>query len=473
MSPLLRRFASPALIALLGLLLLGPGLRTPGHDAPAPGREAPASATLVNGPRTPPADPLAAAAAPAPVPVPPAPPARTGPPDVIVEGSGWGHSVGLSQYGARAQAAAGWNHRQIISHYYPGVRMGRLRNSPPPIRVGLFTERAVDATRVLLQAASRDGRAPSRAVTVDLGRGGVPIPHGQTWELRAEGPGMVLRDAAGVARGQGPGPAIVQFSFLRGRPTLLRLPQVGQAYQWGALEVHRIGATLQPVLVVPLELYLRGIAEVPSDWHHEALRAQAVTARTYALRTLQRGVQPGCWCHLGTTPLHQAYAGWAKEAGAHGHRWVAAVDATANEVVTYQGKLAWTYFSSSHGGRTEHSEHSWAYPNAIPYLRSVDDRWSLRPEAGNPNARWRRAIPNAAFARALGLGLREVRAVRILSRTPGGTPLELEVTGVNGRGELQVHRWRGARRGIAGADLKLAFRAELPSQQISQITLAP
>lgn len=469
MSALLRRIATPALIALLGLLLLGPGLPAPGQMASDEAALDPAP--LEGEPRALAADPVAPSAPPAPITPPPRD--RITAPDILIQGSGWGHSVGLSQYGARAQAMAGWNHKQILSHWFTGIRIGRLRNQPPPIRVGLFSDRPVDGTRVQLQTTSRDGGAPTRPVLVDLGAGPLAIPHGQTWELRAEGAGLTLYDGAGRARVQGPGPAVVQFSWMKGKPTLLRLPQLGQSYQWGALEVHRVGGGLQPVLTLPLELYLRGIAEMPSDWHHEALRAQAVTARTYALRQLARGVQPGCQCHLGATPLHQVYAGWTKETGAHGPHWVAAVDATAGQVVTYQGKLAWTYFSSSHGGRSENSEESWAYPNAIPYLRGVDDSWSLRPEAGNPQALWRRSIPNGRFAAALGLGLREVRAVRVLSRTGGGTPRELEITGADGRGNLVTHRWRGARKGIAGADLKLLFRAELPSQQILSIGLAP
>ena len=475
----LRRLAPPALIALLGLLLLGPGLPRAERMPADAGRGTPArpvadtarggaDRTLGGLERMP-----AEAPTPAPLPVTPPPRGKILAPDILIQGSGWGHSVGLSQYGARAQAMAGRSHKQILSHYFPGVRIGTLRNAPPPIRVGLFSDRAVDATRVQLQTTSRDGRAPTRNATVDLGSGPIPMPHGQTWELRAESAGLVLYDGAGKARGEGPGPAVVAFSFLKGHPTLLRLPQVGQSYQWGAVEVHRVGGTLQPVLVAPLELYLRGIAEVPSDWHHEALRAQAVTARTYALRQLQRGAQPGCLCHLGSTPLHQAYAGWAKEAGAHGSRWVGAVDATANQVVTWQGKLAWTYFSSSHGGRSENVEESWAFPNAIPYLRGVDDSWSNRPEAGNPNALWRRVIPNARFAAALGAGLREVRGIRVLSRTGGGTPRELEITGLDAKGAPKTVRWKGAKKGIAGADLKLLFRAELPSQQILSLGLAP
>src|SRR5688500_7892139 len=249
MSALLRRLATPALIAVLGLLLLGPGLPRAERMAAGPARQALLEAA--DGlPRAASEDPLAQAVPTVP-PRPVTPPSRgrITAPDILIQGSGWGHGVGLSQYGARAQAMAGWSHKQILSHYYPGVRIGKLRNAPPPVRVGLFSDRTVDTSRVQLQTVGRGGATPSRPAAVDLGGGPIPMPHGQTWELRAEGAGLVLYDGAGQARVQGPGPALVHFSFLKGRPTLLRLPQVGQSYQWGALEVHRVGAGLQPVLV--------------------------------------------------------------------------------------------------------------------------------------------------------------------------------------------------------------------------------
>lgn len=462
----MRRFPPAALVPLLAVTLLGPGFG--GIDPPP----APVPRTM---------DPVPDAAVPTatlPAPLPPvgpsAPPAKPATPDILIEGSGWGHGVGLSQYGARAMALAGNSYAQILGHYFKGIRLGTLRRAPDAIRVNLFLDRTVDHSRVQLQSLGREGRAPTQPVSVRLGATrAVTIPFGQTWELRAEGPGFVLHDAAGAVRARGGQPARVEFQHLKGHPSILRLPQVGGSYQWGVLEVVHQNGPLQPVLVLGLEAYLRGIAEVPSAWPLEALKAQALSARTYAVRQVARGAQPGCACHLGATPLHQAYAGWAKEAGQDGHRWVTAVKSTAGQVVTYDGQLAWTYFSSSHGGHSENSEDSWAYPNAIPYLRAVPDPWSVAPAAENPRARWQVRIPNRVFARALGVGLTEVHAIRILSRTAGGTPRELEVTGIDRRGVEQVKLWRGAKRGIAGADLKLLFRAELPGQQIRAISLAP
>jgi SpoIID/LytB domain protein len=462
-----RRFPPAALVPLLAVTLLGPGFAgTDQQPAPAPHALDPVPDAAVPTDALPTPPPSAAPSA--------APTKKPSTPDIVIEGSGWGHGVGLSQYGARAMALAGNSYAQILGYYFTGIRLGTLRRAPDAVRVNLFLDRAVDASRVLLQSTGRDGRAPTQPISVRLGATrAVTVPFGQTWELRAEGPGFVLRDGAGAVRARGGQPARVEFQHLAGHPSLLRLPQVGGTYQWGVLEVTHQNGPLQPVLVLGLEPYLRGIAEVPSDWPIEALKAQALSARTYAVRQVARGAQPGCACHLGATPLHQAYAGWAKEAGKDGHRWVTAVRTTTGQVVTYNGQLAWTYYSSSHGGHSENSEESWAFPNPVPYLRAVADPWSTSPAAQNPRAAWQARISNRAFARALGLGLAEVHAVHIVSRTAGGTPRELEISGVDRNGAVRVMRWKGTKRGIAGADLKLLFRAELPSQQIRAITLTP
>ena len=84
-----------------------------------------------------------------------------------------------------------------------------------------------------------------------------------------------------------------------------------------------------------------------------------------------------------------------------GDRWRGAVAATRGQVLTYDGRLAATYYSSSHGGRSEASEDSWAYGTAVPYLRSVDDPWSL--SAANGLRRWEAQIDGGDVARLVGL----------------------------------------------------------------------
>jgi hypothetical protein len=240
------------------------------------------------------------------------------------------------------------------------------------------------------------------------------------------------------------------------------------------LSITGSGGALNPVLVQPMQNYLWGIAEVPGSWERGVLEAQAITARGYAGRI--GGV-------LSATPAHQAYAGYHKEL-VGGAAWREAVDATSGVAVTYQGELAQTYYSSSHGqGRSEASEDSWAYGSAIPYLRSVPDPFSGAAGNGNPFNSWTAAASNVAFASVVGLA--RVSNVRILSRTAGGSPLELAVTGWAADGAKLTRTWRGdypegSGRG-AGSRLRIALplveggagNGRIRSQQITAITLAP
>jgi SpoIID/LytB domain protein len=404
-----------------------------------------------------------------------------GAPPVVVRGSGWGHSVGMSQYGAQAQALAGRTYREILGHYYQGVEVTTAPpDTPQEIRVNLFLNQKVDASHVAVQTSSRDGSRPTEDVTVDLGGGPVAVPFPERWTITGDGADLVLVDREGNEQARGAGPARVAYDHADRNPTLLRLPQLvpqrrrtrlAGTYQWGALEVTQVGDRLRPVMVLPLELYLRGLAEMPSGWHPEALKAQAIAGRNYAVRQVLGGLDHRCGCHLGATAHHQVYAGWSKEGQSLGERWRGAVEATTGEVATHQGELAWTYYSSSHGGRSEAANHSWAYGRAIPYLQSVDDSWSQEPAIRNPYAAWERVFPNGEFAAAV--GLREVRSVEVLSRTEGGTPVELQIVGVSDSGQEVVRRYNGPGKGIAGSVLKLHFRSKLPSQQITEIEVLP
>ncbi|HVL98464.1 MAG TPA: SpoIID/LytB domain-containing protein [Egibacteraceae bacterium] len=418
-------------------------------------------------------------------------PGRT--PNVTMRGSGWGHSVGMSQYGARAQAQAGRSVGQILTHYYPGVTVGTGGSLDPSseTRVELFESR-VDgegARHVRLAARGRNGAAgPSTAATVRLGddRGvrALPPPE-QAWTLTHDGAAYVLHDAAGAPIERGPGPVQLAVAPPGGpNPGLLCLPQLGcssgsplGAYQWGYVAVTWDGAAqrMRPILHLPLELYLRGLAEMPSSWEMAALQAQAIAGRTYASRRVRRG---GAW-HLDATPRTQAYAGWAKEGGPDGSRWVQAVDSTARQVVTYGGSLAETSYSSSHGGRTENVQDSWAFnqsTSTFPYLRSVDDPWSLG--GGNPYAAWTATVSNSELVRVVRdeTGVEHIASVAVRDRTEGGTPRTLAVHGWTASGERVVRTFTGEKN--AGATLRMRWPSRdgqpfVRSQQIRSLSVSP
>lgn len=404
--------------------------------------------------------------------VPTARPPHDDGPVVVLSGRGWGHSVGMSQYGALAQARAGRTYRDILGFYYPRTEVAPHRLAGARLRVGLFRNRAVDDPGELELASAAPGTAPpERLVEVRIGGEAAVLPLGEVWTLRAAGgERLALVGPGGEVRIERAAPALVRFESDAGA-SLLRLPGLDLTLRWGVVTVEVVDGRLRPTLIVPVERYLRGLAEMPSSWEPEALAAQAVAGRSYALRMLLGGLDQDCRCNLGTTPHDQAFAGWAKEGGPQGERWRAAVAATAGEVVLHDGRVAWTYYSSSHGGRTEAAPDSWAYTtrDAAPYLVSLDDPWSLDPAAGNPRAAWEVELPAAAFARAVGLV--ELTDLTITERTDGGSPAAILVEGLDLAGNRVAYEYRGWRTGIAGSDLKLAFRSALPSQQVTSVEL--
>ncbi len=405
---------------------------------------------------------------------------RTRPnPAVVMRGSGWGHGVGMSQYGAYAQAQAGWGHARILKHYYRGIAVGPTA-MPPKIRVGLSSTltfsnvKAVSGSfpwKVCASGCTTVKRQPNGTTwTVDLLSTGA-------WRLR-QGSVVKWRGGAGKRLTAAFNPAASSTGSVveAYNPNGAR-----QLYKWGFLEYspRSVSAgTMYMVLAIPsMELYLRGLGEVPSSWGIKgpaALRAQAVAGRTYALQMHRRanGNHSTCRCSLLATPANQAYTGYRKEIESYGNLWVKAVNDTARQVATYNGGLISTFYSSSHGGRSENVQDSWAYTSAspTPYLRSVDDPWSLRASAGNPYRAWTASATNASFSRFVGRGMRRIRRVRIVGRTAGGSPKLLAVTGLDGTGRtITVNR--GGTNGIVAINLRNTYG--LRSQQVKRIGFGP
>ena len=125
---------------------------------------------------------------------------------------------------------------------------------------------------------------------------------------------------------------------------------------------------LSLINLVDTEDYLKGVLpeEMPTDWPAEALKAQAVAARTYALQHRKR--HEGDGFDLCTNTHCQQYLGKKSEKLAASK----ALEATAGEVLTYQGKLIDAFFHTDSGGMTENSEDVWGAK--MPYLRAVKEK---------------------------------------------------------------------------------------------------
>lgn len=169
----------------------------------------------------------------------------------------------------------------------------------------------------------------------------------------------------------------------------------------GTVEVGRASdGSLFVIGELPFEDYLKGIAEVPRRWHLEALRAQVVAARTYAMVRLRRPSDEAeaLRYDLCATTACQVYVGMGVEAGPWGERWVRAVEDTKSQVLLYQGQPAETLYFSTSNGRTYGNERVFG-GSPLPYLRGIRER----DDRESPLARWRVVMPLDDVARFLDL----------------------------------------------------------------------
>ena len=264
-----------------------------------------------------------------------------------ISGRGWGHGVGMSQYGALGFARRGWTYARILAHYYRGTTLGRAAQS---------------RVRVLLSEGTRSVRISSAAPFT------VRDAAGMTHELAPGNQVLGARLRVTLADGsRAPLSGPLLFT-----PGSAALSLAGKPYR-GSLEVAVVQGRLRAINVVGLDAYLLGVVprEVPSRWPAEALKAQAVVARSYALAVRKRGRPFDLYADVRS----QVYGGMAAEQQATS----AAVRATSGEIVLYGGRVATTYFFSTSGGRTADIADVWNSA-PVPYLVSVPDPYdSISP----------------------------------------------------------------------------------------------
>jgi stage II sporulation protein D len=383
----------------------------------------------------------------------PADPAAVATPSTFtIHGAGYGHGIGMSQYGAHGMALRGASAGRIISFYYGGAQP-RPATLPATIRVGLLQANRDPSTggrlrRVLVRGVEVPGRGGGGRFTVSgVTPGGRVVRRSLsghvTWSVRPERGGASVFDLSG-RRGFGPtraGTGVVVRYQTALPPARLLLPQTGQQLRWGRLDIHLVrddqGVTRpRAVAVLPFNRYLRGLAEMPGSFANEALRAQAIAARSYALVAVQTrgqraggGSWDGCDCALYATVRDQHYAGYAKEQGYYGSRWVAAVRGTDSLVVRYGRRVVQAFYSSSSGGFTSSNAQWGSAP--LPWFPSRSDDPYDRGGGAHPNRnfRWTKQVSAATLGARLGVGTAtSVRETRMPSW--GGRVSRVTVVGV-------------------------------------------
>ena len=406
---------------------------------------------------------------------------------VKVSGAGNGHGVGLSQWGSQGRAQAGENYGQILAAYYQGTTITQ-DSSNDPLWVNLEDE----LVKVQLKVAENvSGGSP-----VTVTRDDTAAPGGIVEQV-AVVPGDILvvtyLDRSGpvvapinnprrctfstFAAGTDPATAVPAFASVdgscvidlewdgwSGNPTTRVVIDKRWAFDTppaaGLDCVHTIGTALdcaysrgemhirpddwdeqEPddigfnvVQELSLEDYARGIGEMPYSWRSDALKAQAVAARSYA-RYMQKVVRANpvdrqwCWCSIYDTAIDQVYLGWGFDEvgvfGPYAANWVAAVNETAGQILTTGGNYISTNYSASNGGASENNEDIWG-GSARPYLRSTPDPLDLN--SGNWARSWTRSIPVDYFAAKVGLDT--VQSAQIVSTYVSGSPSDIAVSGV-------------------------------------------
>jgi stage II sporulation protein D len=322
----------------------------------------------------------------------------------VVRGAGFGHGIGMSQYGAYGFALQGRDYQQIMAHYYKGTRLSTAPSRP---------------VRVLLQPGD-----PYIRVRGATSIGGRSLRAGRIYVARESRGAVLITTSSGkrvtrVANGasfEGPGALRLLGPALNG---------VSSGLYRGAVELRTEGDGITAINVLDIDSYVRGVVagEMPSSWPLEALKAQAVAARTYALATRKT---TGLFDQYPDT-RSQVYRGVTGESV----RSDAAVVGTAGRILIYAGDPAVTYYFSTSGGHTENVEFSFVGALSKPWLVGVPDPYDTQ----SPYHRWTATFSAAALDRALDAP-GKFKQVKVLQR--GVSPRVVRARVVGSRGSTTL-----------------------------------
>jgi stage II sporulation protein D len=295
-----------------------------------------------------------------------------------VRGAGYGHGHGMSQYGAYGAAKKGLGWKKIVAFYYPGTKLSTLP-ARQTIHVWLTAD-TDDSLRVEpaagLRVADRDGHS----LTLPTGTGYT------SWRISRSGSGyrLAYRNRAGDWKTRATDLSTSTWTFsTEAKVVSVVLPHSTKAYR-GSVKLVKRGGGGRTVNTVSLDDYVRSVvpSEMPTSWLADAVRSQAVAARSYAVYL--RDVYSYTGYDICDTTACQVYGGLGSESTGGD----AAAKATAGVIATYNGTVALTQFAASDGGATAKSN--------LPYLTAHPDPY----DGVITSQAWKRTITAKAVARA-------------------------------------------------------------------------
>ncbi|KRB44296.1 MULTISPECIES: SpoIID/LytB domain-containing protein [unclassified Terrabacter] len=325
-----------------------------------------------------------------------------------LSGRGFGHGVGLSQWGAYGAATKALTWQQIVGFYYPGTT--RTAQGDPTLRVWLS---AVGTSGTQFSNVS--------GMVVSDGKRQSTLPSTYRWRIVPEGSAVTLQANSGagwfvVTTWRG---STLPLTVSRPSTSSVRvlLPSGTQREYAGSVRVVPVSGKAYAVNLVGSERYTRAVVpvEMSASWPAAALSAQAVAARTYAAHSrAAAGSRVYDICDVSC----QAYNGIADYSSAgtlvrryEDTRSTNATTATAGNVLTYGGKPAYTQYSASNGGRTVSGGTAYLPAKTDPYDGAV-------VSASNPSA-WTTSLTAASVEKAFPT-VGTLRTIAVGSRTGGG-----------------------------------------------------
>ncbi|MGC4378012.1 SpoIID/LytB domain-containing protein [Fictibacillus sp. Mic-4] len=331
----------------------------------------------------------------------------------LFTGKGWGHGVGMTQWGAKGMAEAGFNYHQILSHYYTGITFKTIDTSKKDVRIALSL-------------------GLSKADVQGLGNYTIQDMNGNVLFIPAKATATTITVQKGkftLTNGNNTKTIDRSFKVVSEKGQLLYYDR--HKYR-GTLEISMSSSGKMDVVNrLNVEDYIQGVVpwEISPKWPTESIKAQILAARNYAVANIK---SPASKFDMYNDERSQVYAGVNVEA-ANVNQFV---QATKGEVIYYGNTLITAYFSSSAGGHTLDSELVWS--SAVPYLRGVEDPYDKSDDTVKG---WTKEMSFADLAKKFPEVGNEVIDIKVI-QTSGGHAVKLRVTGDQSMVELKGDKFR-------------------------------
>lgn len=355
---------------------------------------------------------------------------------LMLEGRGFGHRTGQSQWGTQGLAHLGVKYPQILQHYYPGTQLETRYNDPDrDVTVRLNNGNTREYWRIRMDEEAKvynSSGNPIATIRADV------LYHVEASNNRisiqrvndSEGEGNLINNAK-----------LVTLDTTVDNISWLEISNSGNSREYfGDIQFQADEDRVRATNIVNMRRYLEGVVpyETPASFHIEALRTQAVTARTF-VATRDFNVRD--------TTSDQVYGG-VYYLSQYLPKVRQVVAETNGRVLTFNGNLAGTFYYSSNGGYMENNSDVWGSGGTpLPYLTARKDEYTLNgkkyvPEeyasiVGNgygphANYRWERSIPASAIEAVYGDDIGRLLGLEVVSRTAGQGADQLRINGAKG-----------------------------------------